>query len=209
MFEFGKGKRPAEDQHMQTRDNSTAMRPESQTPATGAPARAVSAGQPAVIGPSIRIEGDLQGEEDLVIEGEVHGTVNLRGNALTIGSKGQVKADVYAHSIRVEGHMEGDLFAAERAVITKTANVRGNITAPRVNLEDGARFRGSIEMDPESLQPVFGASKSSSVTGAMAGSSATGPSSGASATASSGAGATAARTAGADSAAGKDKKAAG
>lgn len=205
MFEFGKGKRPAEEQHMQSRD-STAIRQDNQTPATGAPARAVTSGQPAVIGPSIRIDGDLQGEEDLIIEGEVHGTVNLRGNALTIGSKGQVKADVYAHSIRVEGHMEGDLFAAERAVITKTANVRGNITAPRVNLEDGARFRGAIEMDPESLQPVFGAGKSSGVTSAGAGNSSTASSPGTAAGASRGAGA--ARAAGAESAGSKDQKAA-
>ncbi len=209
MFEFGKGKRPAEEDHMQPRDNSTAMRQESQTPATGAPARAMSASQPAVIGPSIRIEGDLQGEEDLVIEGEVHGTVNLRGNALTIGSKGQVKADVYAHSIRIEGHMEGDLFAAERVFITKTANVRGNITAPRVNLEDGARFRGAIEMDPESLQPVFGASKGSKVSGGTTATAPTGQPSAASATTLPGASAAAPRAAGTGGIAGKDTKAAG
>ncbi len=207
MFEFGKGKRPAEDQHMQPRDNSTAMRQDTHTPATGAPARPAGASQPAVIGPSIRIEGDLQGEEDLVIEGEVHGTVNLRGNALTIGSKGQVKADVYAHSIRVEGHMEGDLFAAERAVITKSANVRGNITAPRVNLEDGARFRGSIEMDPESLQPVFGASKASGATGSAPGSS--GSTGAASSASVGGSGAGTPQTVTTGGIAAKDKKAAG
>ncbi|MCC5869220.1 MAG: polymer-forming cytoskeletal protein [Gammaproteobacteria bacterium] len=207
MFEFGKGKRPAEEQDMQQRDSTTAMRSESPAPAgAAATARPHSTGQPAVIGPSIRIEGDLQGEEDLVIEGEVHGTVNLRGNALTIGSKGQVKADVYAHSIRVEGHMEGDLYAAERAVITKTANVRGNITAPRVNLEDGARFRGSIEMDPESLQPVFGASKAANVSGA--GSATSGASASSPAAPLPGANTPASRAAGTDNIAGKDKKAA-
>lgn len=208
MFEFGKGKRPAEEQNMQQRDSNTTMRSETPPAGAGTTARPLSASQPAVIGPSIRIEGDLQGEEDLVIEGEVHGTVNLRGNALTIGSKGQVKADVYAHSIRVEGHMEGDLFAAERAVITKTANVRGNITAPRVNLEDGARFRGSIEMDPESLQPVFGANKPVSVAGTAAGTAATGPSSTSSAAGLSATSTTASRSASADSITGKDKKAA-
>ena len=162
MFEFGKGKRPTEDQDMPQRETTAATRGETQ-PAAAAPARpaASGSGHAAVIGPSIRIEGDLKGEEDLIIEGEVHGTVNLRSNALTIGGKGQVKADVYAHTIRVEGTMEGDLYAAERAVITKSADVRGNITSPRVSLEDGARFRGSIEMDPESLQPVFGSQRGS------------------------------------------------
>ena len=163
MFEFNKGKRPTEDQDMAQRESSAAARSESPpAPAT----RPTGTNQAAVIGPSIHIVGDLKGDEDLIIEGEVHGTVNLRSHALTIGGKGQVKADVYAHSIRVEGRMEGDLYAAERAVITKTAEVRGNITAPRVSLEDGARFRGSIEMDPESLQPVFG---SQQATGSSAG----------------------------------------
>ena len=208
MFEFGKGKRPAEDQDMQQRDNSTAMRQDSQA-SGGAPARPLSTSQPAVIGPSIRIDGDLQGEEDLIIEGEVQGTVNLRGNALTIGSKGKVKADVYAQSIRVEGHMEGDLFAAERAVITKTANVRGNITAPRVNLEDGARFRGSIEMDPESLQPVFGANKPDRVAGASVAAGSSGAPSSSAAAPSSSAGTATSRTTEPGSIAAKEKKAAG
>lgn len=112
----------------------------------------------AVIGPSIHIEGDLRGEEDLVIEGEVKGTVKLKSNSVTIGARGKVAADVYAHTIYVEGSMKGDLFAAERISIRKNAQVRGNITSPRVSLEDGAHFKGSIEMDAESeaLKSAFG-----------------------------------------------------
>lgn len=112
----------------------------------------------AIIGPSIHIDGDLRGEEDLLIEGEVKGAVHLKHNGLTIGSQGRVTADVYAHTINVDGYMEGDLYGAERVSIRKSAQVRGNITSPRVSLEDGARFKGSIEMDPDSeaLQKAFG-----------------------------------------------------
>jgi len=106
----------------------------------------------AVIGPSIHIDGDLRGEEDLLIEGEVNGTVQLRNNSLTIGAQGKVRADVYAHSIYVEGLMEGDLYGTERVHIRKSAQVRGNVTSPRVSLEDGAKFKGSIEMDPQAVQ---------------------------------------------------------
>lgn len=105
--------------------------------------------EPAVIGPSIHIDGNLKGEEDLLIEGTVKGTVTLKSNALTVGGNGKVTADVYAKTIHVEGHMRGDLFAAELVRVGKDAKVQGNIASPRVSLEDGARFKGAIEMDPE------------------------------------------------------------
>ena len=102
----------------------------------------------AVIGPSIHIDGDLRGEEDLVIE--------LRNNTLTIGAQGKVSADVFAHSVYVEGYMEGDLFGSERVCVRKSAQVKGNITSPRISLEDGARFKGSIEMDPQAVEAALG-----------------------------------------------------
>ena len=110
----------------------------------------------AVIGPPIHIDGDLRGEEDLIIEGEVNGTVQLRNNTLTIGPQGKVSADVFAHSVYVEGYMEGDLFGSERVCVRKSAQVRGNITSPRISLEDGARFKGSIEMDPQAVEGALG-----------------------------------------------------
>lgn len=106
----------------------------------------------AVIGPSIHIDGDVRGEEDLLIEGEVNGTVQLKNNSLTIGPQGKVRADVYAHSIYVDGLLEGDLYGSERVHIRKSAQVHGNVTSPRVSLEDGAKFKGSIEMDPQAAQ---------------------------------------------------------
>ncbi len=109
----------------------------------------------AVIGRSIQIDGDLRGEEDLRIEGDVNGTVQLRNNTLTIGSEGKISANVYAKSVTVNGLMEGDVFGSESVSIRKNAQVRGNITAPRVSLEDGARFKGSIEMDPAAVEAAF------------------------------------------------------
>ncbi len=103
----------------------------------------------AVIGPSIHIDGTLRGDEDLLIEGKVKGTVELKKNSVTIGSKGEVRADIYAHTLFVDGRIDGNLYAAERVVIRKSAQVRGSISSPRVSLEDGARFNGSIDMDPE------------------------------------------------------------
>lgn len=110
----------------------------------------------AVIGPSIQIEGTLRGQEDVSVEGEVTGTIQLQSNTLTVGTQGKIKADVYAHTIFVEGTVEGDLFGSEQVIVRKSAKVRGNITSPRVSLEDGATFKGSIEMDPESVKSVLG-----------------------------------------------------
>lgn len=118
------------------------------------------AGGVATIGPSIRIDGDLHGDEDLIVEGQVKGTVQLKANTLTIGSQGKVEARVYAHTILVDGTVHGDLFASERISIRKSARIEGNILAPRISLEDGARFRGAIDMDAESeaFRKAFGTS---------------------------------------------------
>ena len=113
--------------------------PRGSSPATGT----------ATIGPSIRIKGDLVGEENLIIEGQVEGTIHLDKNDLTIGSNGRVKADIQAKGVIVEGQLEGDIQGKEKVVIRRTGNMRGNIVAPRVTLEDGAMFKGSIEMEPE------------------------------------------------------------
>jgi len=116
----------------------------------------------AMIGASIHIDGDLRGEEDLLIEGEVNGTVQLKNNSLTIGPQGKVRADVYAQSIIVDGFMEGDLYGSERVAIRKSAQVRGNVTSPRVSLEDGAKFKGAIEMDPQAVQSATARNKQAS-----------------------------------------------
>lgn len=109
----------------------------------------------AVIGPSIQIKGDLSGEEDLVIQGKVNGTIQLKEKSLTVGSQGQVNANVLAHSIIVEGEVNGDLYGSERVSIRKTGNVQGNIVSPKVSLDEGCRFKGSIDMDQEMINKAF------------------------------------------------------
>ena len=110
----------------------------------------------AVIGRSIQINGDLRGGEDLRIEGDVSGTVELKNSALTIGKEGKVKADVYARSIAVDGEIRGDLYAVERVSVHVNARVQGNIIAPKVSIEEGAHFKGSIEMDPAAVEKALG-----------------------------------------------------
>ena len=110
---------------------------------------AQGAHEPATIGPSIRINGDLTGEEDLIINGQVEGTIHLEKNDLTIGSHGRIKANIHAKGVIVEGERRGDIIGKEQVVIRRTGNMRGNIVAPRVTLEDGAMFKGSIEMEPD------------------------------------------------------------
>jgi cytoskeletal protein CcmA (bactofilin family) len=110
----------------------------------------------AVIGSSIHINGDLRGDEDLRIEGNVSGTVELKNSVLTIGKEGKVKAGVFAKAIAVDGETKGDLYATERVSIHVNARVQGNIFAPRVSIEDGAHFKGSIEMDPAAVEKALG-----------------------------------------------------
>ncbi len=110
----------------------------------------------AVIGPSIQINGDLSGEEDLVIQGKVTGTIQLKEKSLTVGTQGQVSANVLAHSIIVEGEVKGDLYGSARVSIRKTGNVQGNIVSPKVSLDEGCRFKGSIDMDQAAIDKAIG-----------------------------------------------------
>jgi cytoskeletal protein CcmA (bactofilin family) len=150
MFERGKKDEPGRGPQ-QRQGLETEAEPWAESARGSAPTR-----EAAVIGRSIQIDGNLRGEEDLRIEGDVSGTIQLQNHSLTIGKDGKIKADVYAKVITVDGNMDGDLYGAERVSIRKTAHVTGNIVAPRVSLEDGARFKGSIEMDPEAVEAALG-----------------------------------------------------
>lgn len=101
----------------------------------------------ATIGASIFIKGDLSGEEDLVIEGRVEGKVDLKQNNVTVGKNGKVKADVHGRVVIIEGEVTGNVFAREQAILRQSGGINGNIQAPRVVLEDGSRFKGSIDME--------------------------------------------------------------
>ncbi len=105
-------------------------------------------GDISTIGASIRVKGDVSGDENLRIEGAVEGTVNLPAHELVIGPSGKVVADLTAKVIRVNGDVQGDVTGKENVIISSTSNVRGNVVTPRMTLEDGARFKGSIDIDP-------------------------------------------------------------
>ena len=101
-----------------------------------------------MVGPSITIKGEVTGEEDLLIQGKVEGTINLKDQEVSVGQSGEVTADVNARVVKIDGKVTGDISGTEKVVISQSGNVRGNIVAPRVTLEDGAIFKGSIDMDP-------------------------------------------------------------
>ncbi len=120
--------------------SAPAARPDKRRPAP-------QQGERAIIGPSIVIKGDVSGEEDLFVQGRIEGTVNLEQHRVAIGPDGRVKADVRGLTVTIEGEVEGDLRGSEQVILRPSARVRGNIAAPRVILEDGAKFQGSIDMD--------------------------------------------------------------
>ena len=102
----------------------------------------------AMIGASIKIKGEISGEENLQIDGQVEGRVELTQHDLTVGETGIVTADLNARTIKIHGNVTGDIQGSEMVVVSKTGKVLGNIVAPRVTLEDGAQFKGSIDMSP-------------------------------------------------------------
>ncbi len=100
-----------------------------------------------LIGKTIRIEGTISGKADLHVEGEVHGQIELEENSLTIGPNGNVKADVVARNVSVLGRLNGKVRAADRIAIAKTGSLEGEVSTARIAVEDGAVFRGSINLE--------------------------------------------------------------
>lgn len=123
--------------------------PTAYAPAAPRAAETRRSGGQAVIGESIRIEGDVRGDEDLLIEGEVEGKISLENHSVTVGRSGRIKADIHGRNISVDGKVQGNLFADEQVIVRESGEVRGNITAPRVSLEDGSKFKGAIDMEPK------------------------------------------------------------
>jgi cytoskeletal protein CcmA (bactofilin family) len=98
------------------------------------------------IGKSVIIKGDLTGSEDLTIEGQVEGKIELRQNVLTIGANGKIKAQIFAKIVIVQGDVQGNITATERIDIRDNGSVDGDLSSPRIAIADGAHFRGSIDM---------------------------------------------------------------
>jgi cytoskeletal protein CcmA (bactofilin family) len=98
------------------------------------------------IGKSVVIKGELSGSEDLTIEGQVEGKIELRQNVLTIGPNAKIKAQVLARAVIVEGQVQGNIATSEKIEIKDNGSVEGDLSSPRVAIADGAHFRGSIDM---------------------------------------------------------------
>jgi len=136
-----------------------AVRPASGQPAAPPPPTPITAGaspRPETshnmekdivnIGKSVVIKGELNGSEDLTIEGHVEGTIQLRDHVLTIGPNGRIKAQVFAKAVIVLGEVTGNVTASDKVDIRDNGSVDGDIVSPRVAIPEGAHFRGSVDM---------------------------------------------------------------
>jgi len=106
-----------------------------------------------VIGPEIAVRGSLIGEENLVVRGRIEGSVSLAGH-LTVTEEAEVEADIEVESIEIRGQLRGDITATQSITIERGAQVVGNVRAPRVIIEDGARFDGAVDMDVNLPEPL-------------------------------------------------------
>jgi cytoskeletal protein CcmA (bactofilin family) len=101
----------------------------------------------ASLGATIVVKGEITSEEDLQIDGKVEGPISLRGNRLTVGRTAQLNSEVNAREVVVYGRISGNVHARERVEIKKDGEVHGDITTTRISLEEGAYFKGHIEIE--------------------------------------------------------------
>lgn len=102
----------------------------------------------AILTRGICIKGELTGKADLIVDGDVQGSIRLGDSRLTIGQAGHIRANIEASEIVVNGQVEGNLRGRERVVLGSASHVLGDLEAPRVAIEDGAKFKGRVEMGP-------------------------------------------------------------
>ena len=103
-------------------------------------------GELAQLGKSVVIKGELSGSEDLYVDGQVEGSITLKGNNLTVGPNGQVKANVEAKGVVVQGKLEGNIHASDRVELRKAAIVTGDVTTQRISTEEGAYLKGKVDI---------------------------------------------------------------
>lgn len=107
----------------------------------------------ATIGKSVVVKGELSGSEDLIIDGEVEGSIALRGQTLTVGPNGRVRANIEARNVILHGRVNGDIHATDRVDLRKSASLSGNIATARISIEDGAFFKGGIDIQKPEPAP--------------------------------------------------------
>jgi len=136
-------------------------RPATATPVTSAHGEAPAASRPvttstadqATIGKSLVIKGEVTGSESLYIDGRVEGSINLAGNRVTVGRNGVVSANINAREIVVLGKVRGNLTASDRVDIRSDGSLTGDVVAARISIEDGAFFKGGIDIRKAGQKP--------------------------------------------------------
>jgi len=105
-----------------------------------------TSGEFAHIGKSVFIKGEVSGSEDIYVDGQVEGNIQLSGNNLTIGPNGRVRANISAKNVTIGGTLDGNITASERTELRKTAVANGDVQTKRIAIEDGAFFKGKLEI---------------------------------------------------------------
>jgi cytoskeletal protein CcmA (bactofilin family) len=103
----------------------------------------------AHLGRSVLVKGELSGSEDLFVDGEVHGSIELRGHSLVVGPNSHIRANINARHVVIQGRVEGNVTAAERVELKHTAALTGDIVTKRIAVEEGASFKGSIDLQKD------------------------------------------------------------
>jgi cytoskeletal protein CcmA (bactofilin family) len=116
------------------------------TPGPGSSAAAPNTGEQATIGKSLVVKGEVTGSESLYIDGKVEGAINLPGNRVTVGRNGQVAANIVAREVVVLGKVRGNCQASDRVDIRSEGSLTGDVIAARISIEDGAFFKGGIDI---------------------------------------------------------------
>ncbi len=130
-------------------------RPAPPTPAFEPPARPPApTGEQATIGKGLFIKGEITGSESLFVDGKVEGSINLPGNRVTVGRNGQVAANINAREIVVLGKVRGNVTASDRVDIRAEGSLSGDVAAARISIEDGAFFKGGIDIRKPETKPA-------------------------------------------------------
>ncbi|ADW67518.1 bactofilin family protein [Granulicella tundricola] len=127
-------------------DNSPLAPARPAAPSVSAASNAPASGEQATIGKSLIVKGELSGSESLYIDGKVEGAINLPGNRVTVGRNGQVAANIMAREIVVLGKVRGNCHASDRVDIRSEGSLTGDVIAARISIEDGAFFKGGIDI---------------------------------------------------------------
>ena len=117
----------------------------------------LSQGEPATIGKSLVIRGEITGTDSLIVEGRVEGSIHLDGNRVTVGRNGRANANIHAREVVVMGKVRGNITATDRLDIRAEGGVMGDLSAPRMSIEEGAFFKGGIDIRQDSKQSDWAA----------------------------------------------------